>query len=253
MELRGTQPKCGEGSGSAPKIPFEFCDTRRVNTYELNYKCTRHLSTRDSPRSARLITYNRLDLFHTIKLDFYCDRHGRQARIPQTLERMTEDWKRGGEERDAARAGSRSPAERRRSRSPGRGGRWDSPGRRVRSRSPPGRQRQDQGWRQPSPGRGPPPGGRGGGGFRGGGRRGRPGGRDEDIGSMKWGRPGEMDEDEEKIPEKEPEPDFGLSGALAAETNTVKCVGISEPQNAGCCNFAIARSLPYENDLLPCH
>jgi hypothetical protein len=37
---------------------------------------------------------------------------------------------------------------------------------------------------------------------------------------MAWGRPGEQEE--EAVPDKEVEPEFGLSGALAAETNKVK-------------------------------
>jgi hypothetical protein len=41
-----------------------------------------------------------------------------------------------------------------------------------------------------------------------------------DESQMRWGRGEEAEE--EAVPEKEPEPDFGLSGALAAETNTVK-------------------------------
>jgi smad nuclear-interacting protein 1 len=69
-------------------------------------------------------------------------------------------------------------------------------------------------------------GGRGGGGTRdnGRGRGRRP--RDQDDfnqgGKELWGKPGELDDKEEQLPEKEPEPNFGLSGALAAETNTVK-------------------------------
>jgi hypothetical protein len=69
----------------------------------------------------------------------------------------------------------------------------------------------------------PPGAGGGGGGFGGGGRgrgRGRPG-DSEDVSQMKWGT-AEDQAAEEAPPEKEPEPDFGLSGALAAETNTVK-------------------------------
>lgn len=31
---------------------------------------------------------------------------------------------------------------------------------------------------------------------------------------------------QEELPDKEVKPDFGLSGALAAETNTVKCGGM---------------------------
>ena len=65
---------------------------------------------------------------------------------------------------------------------------------------------------------------------RGGGRGG--GGRyqnkregEEDFGGKeRWGKPGDFDEDQKQIPDKHVDPDFGLSGALAAETNTVKYV-----------------------------
>jgi len=43
--------------------------------------------------------------------------------------------------------------------------------------------------------------------------------------NLRWGKPGEEDDREHQDAEREepePEPDFGLSGALAAETNTVK-------------------------------
>jgi len=41
-------------------------------------------------------------------------------------------------------------------------------------------------------------------------------------GKERWGKPGGFDDEEDQLPDKEPEPDFGLSGALAAETKTVK-------------------------------
>lgn len=41
-----------------------------------------------------------------------------------------------------------------------------------------------------------------------------------DEGFTGWGKPGEAEE--EAAPDKEVEPEFGLSGALAAETNKVK-------------------------------
>lgn len=62
-----------------------------------------------------------------------------------------------------------------------------------------------------------PPGAGGGFGGRGPGRRGDGG----DDSQMQWGK-GEDALQQEPLPEKDPEPDFGLSGALAAETNTVK-------------------------------
>lgn len=65
--------------------------------------------------------------------------------------------------------------------------------------------------------------GRGNGGGRG---RGRHSHQQEDDynqgGKERWGKPGGLDDEEDQLPDKEPEPDFGLSGALAAETNTVK-------------------------------
>lgn len=39
------------------------------------------------------------------------------------------------------------------------------------------------------------------------------------------------DEKKEELAVEEPEPDFGLSGALAAETNTVKCVRVCSRVN----------------------
>lgn len=65
----------------------------------------------------------------------------------------------------------------------------------------------------------------------GGGRRRRrdDGGGDE---NMAWGKPGEQEEEE--VPDKEVEPEFGLSGALAAETNKVNGVVLlhNEPAEA---------------------
>ncbi|KAL4459203.1 hypothetical protein ABPG75_014068 [Micractinium tetrahymenae] len=64
----------------------------------------------------------------------------------------------------------------------------------------------------------------------GGGRRRRrdDGGGDE---NMAWGKPGE---EEEEVPDKEVEPEFGLSGALVAETNKVNGVVLlhNEPAEA---------------------
>jgi smad nuclear-interacting protein 1 len=55
------------------------------------------------------------------------------------------------------------------------------------------------------------------------------------VGKVKeqWGRKEDM-EDEDGFDETDPEPDFGLSGALAAETNTVNGVSLkySEPPEA---------------------
>ena len=65
--------------------------------------------------------------------------------------------------------------------------------------------------------RGRPSQGQGG---RGGRRRNESGGFEMVVTDPPWGRP--EGEEEPEIEEKEPEPDFGLSGALAAETNTVK-------------------------------
>ncbi|KAL4852743.1 Serine/threonine-protein phosphatase 4 regulatory subunit 3 [Chlorella vulgaris] len=69
----------------------------------------------------------------------------------------------------------------------------------------------------------------GGGGM--GGRR-RRGGGDGGEENMAWGKPGEGDEEE--LPDKEVEPEFGLSGALAAETNKVNGVVLvhQEPPEA---------------------
>jgi hypothetical protein len=83
---------------------------------------------------------------------------------------------------------------------------------------------------------GGPSGGRGGGrgSGRGRGRRGDRGGGAEDEADMKWGRPGEEGPAGDAPPLKEPEPDYGLSGALAAETNTVDGVVLvhTEPPEA---------------------
>ncbi|KAL4542928.1 hypothetical protein Ndes2526B_g03612 [Nannochloris sp. 'desiccata'] len=78
-------------------------------------------------------------------------------------------------------------------------------------------------------------GGRGGGVGRGRGRRSH---QQEDGynqgGKERWGKPGEFDEEEDQLPDIEPEPDFGLSGALAAETNTVNGIVMlhNEPAEA---------------------
>lgn len=54
----------------------------------------------------------------------------------------------------------------------------------------------------------------------------------DDGGNMAWGKPGEQEE--EAPPDKEVEPEFGLSGALAAETNRVNGVVLlhQEPPEA---------------------
>lgn len=53
---------------------------------------------------------------------------------------------------------------------------------------------------------------------------------------MQWGTAEDRQKEEEEaaVPDKEPEPDFGLSGVLAAETNTVNGVVLlhSEPPEA---------------------
>ncbi|KAL6784378.1 hypothetical protein ACKKBF_B01555 [Auxenochlorella protothecoides x Auxenochlorella symbiontica] len=61
--------------------------------------------------------------------------------------------------------------------------------------------------------------------------RGRREGGEGDGNGMSWGRPGEI---QEELPDKEVKPDFGLSGALAAETNTVNGVVLlyQEPPEA---------------------
>ncbi|GAB4813167.1 hypothetical protein N2152v2_000213 [Parachlorella kessleri] len=105
---------------------------------------------------------------------------------------------------------------------------------------------QDRGWQRPPPkfhedggergGRGQRhEGGRGGGGGRGRGRgRGRRG-DDEGEGRMQWGNEDvRRQEEEEAQPDKEVEPEFGLSGALAAEANKVNGVVLvhTEPPEA---------------------
>ncbi len=155
----------------------------------------------------------------------------------------------GENNRDASRSPERDQRgrgslNRRDDRSPQRGSRWRSRSRsrsrrrdfrgRNRRRSPP--KSPDMpcgGSASPSDGehrgyREDRDGGRDGGRGRGGGGRGRgrrSHQREDDYnqgGKERWGKPGEFDDEEEQLPDKEPEPDFGLSGALAAETNTVK-------------------------------
>jgi smad nuclear-interacting protein 1 len=159
-----------------------------------------------------------------------------------------EERGRAGEGPERSRHHSKSPPRRRDDRPPSPRSRW-----RSRSRSPDRRRadprddrRRSRSWSRDRGGPGgrgewrqDREGGRGEGRGRGGGRgprrpRGAPG--DDDYGKYQWGTAEDAAAaaEEEAIPEKEPEPDFGLSGALAAETNTVNGVVLlhNEPSEA---------------------
>ena len=145
----------------------------------------------------------------------------RRSRSPERIRKYSKSPDRGGDQHKAQRSRWRSRS-RSRDRSSSRDRHRDR--RRSPSRSPARRDYRDHS----GPPRDRPPGfnggGRRGGGFGSGRGRGR-GNRDNDDGPQgreRWGKAEDIQNEEESMPEKEPEPDFGLSGVLAAETNTIK-------------------------------